>query len=205
MKPQHLLAGRVSAAGLAFVAGFADAFAYLRWHAFAANMTGNTVIFAVSLYRDAGSALVPLMLILVFVAGSILGRAIVTRFAPAIGLFGEAALLIAGAFTRDYLSLDAISMAMAVQNASIARFAGVRANTSFITGDYNRIGQAIADIIRSGSDESRRTISVLFPVVMAYVGGALASALGSSLSVEILVVIPIVLALAFAVQRGALK
>jgi uncharacterized membrane protein YoaK (UPF0700 family) len=203
---QTLLAGRIAAAGLGLVAGFVDAFGYFRWHAFGANMTGNTVIFAISLYKDAASALLPLTLILAFVAGSVLGRAIVDRAVPAAGLVTEAVLLTAAAFTPGNAALALITLAMGVQNASIGKFAGVRANTAFITGDYGNLGQAIGHlIIRGGSDDSLRTLSILSPLIAAYATGALIAAGCSALRSSVLLVVPVVLVLAYAVHRGALK
>ena len=67
-------AGRLAATGLALVAGFVDAYGYLGWHVFGANMTGNTIIFAISLYENAERAYLPLMLIALFLAGAIVGR-----------------------------------------------------------------------------------------------------------------------------------
>ncbi len=202
---QALLAGRAVAAGLGLVAGFVDAFGYLRWHAFGANMTGNTVLFAVSLHGNAMSALMPLSLIVIFVTGSVLGRAVMDRLSPAAGLCGEAVLLIAAAFAPGSAALGLMSGAMGVQNASLSAFAGVSANTAFLTGDYSKFGQALADfIVRGRSEESRRTVSILAPLIAAYAGGALLAAFFSRAFYVELLVVPIVLAIAYATYRGAL-
>jgi uncharacterized membrane protein YoaK (UPF0700 family) len=203
---QVLVAGRIGAAALGFVAGFADAFGYMRWHAFGANMTGNTVMFALDLYRDPKSALLPLGLILLFLAGSVVGRLIVDRFSPPIGLLVEAILIVAAALTRGQDGLNIIGVAMGVQNASIAQFAGVSANTSFLTGDYSKLGQALADLLlRNGREQSRRTISILIPLVLAYASGAVAAAAAHAVPYEVLLVLPIVLALVFASSRGVFR
>jgi uncharacterized membrane protein YoaK (UPF0700 family) len=207
LRPQALTAGRICAAGLGLVAGFADAAGYMRWHAFGANMTGNTIFFAISLYRDAASALGPLSIIVAFIIGTMFARLLVDRYSPAIGLLFEAALLFASAFSSGYVAqLGLIALAMGAQNASIASFAGVRANTAFITGDYSKLGQALADIVGgNGSEQRWRTIAIIAPLIAAYVVGALAAALGSGLSLELLIVVPVVVALAYASHQGAFR
>ena len=200
-----LLTGRIAAGALGLVAGFVDGFGYLRWHAFGANMTGNTVIFAISLHRNPMSAVMPLTLIVVFLAGTFIGRAAADRLTPAAGLSGEAALLAAAAFAPGSAALGLMSLAMGVQNASMSTFAGVRANTGFLTGDYSNLGQAIADCFFRRSDETRRTVSILSPLIAAYAGGALLAAFFSTAIYGELLVVPVVLAIAYATHRGALK
>ncbi len=196
-----LTAGRVAAACLGLVAGFADAYGYFRWHAFGANMTGNTVVFAVSLYRAPMSAILPLTLIVAFLIGSVLGRAIADRTSPAFGLLLEAALLSAAAFGGMY-GLPVIALAMGVQNASITTFGGVAANTSFLTGDYSRFGQALADLINvpAGRERGRERLAVLGPLLFAYAVGALCAAFLGAFVYDILLVVPIVLAIAYAAR-----
>jgi uncharacterized membrane protein YoaK (UPF0700 family) len=201
-----LAAGRIGAASLGFVAGFADAFGYIRWHAFGANMTGNTVMFALDVYRNPKSAVLPLGLILLFLAGSMVGRLIVDRFSPSAALTVEALLIVAAALIPGESALNIIGVAMGVQNASVAQFAGVSANTGFLSGDYSRLGQALADLVlRTERERSRRTISILTPLVLAYMAGAFAGAAAHAVPFEVLLVLPIVLALAFASSRGAFR
>jgi uncharacterized membrane protein YoaK (UPF0700 family) len=197
---QVLIAGRIGAAALGFIAGFADAFGYIRWHAFGANMTGDTVMFALNLYREPKSALLPLGLILLFVAGSIVGRLIVDRSSPRLGLITEAILIVAAALTPGVAGLNIIALAMGIQNATIAHFAGVSANTSFLSGDYSKLGQAVADLVLGNGPraQNRRTISILIPLVLAYAAGALAGAAAHAVPYEVLLVLPIVVALVFA-------
>lgn len=206
LRAQVLVAGRIGAASLGFIAGFADAFGYMRWHAFPANMTGNTVMCAIALYRDPKSALLPFGLIVLFVAGSLVGRLIVDRFSPRLGLITEAILLVAAGLTRGEGGLNIIGLAMGVQNASIAQFAGISANTGFLTGDYSKLGQALADLVfGNGREQNRRTISILIPLVLAYAAGALAAAAAHAVPFEVLLVLPIVIALIFASSRGAFR
>jgi uncharacterized membrane protein YoaK (UPF0700 family) len=191
-------AGRLAAAGLGFAAGFVDAYGYLRWHAFGANMTGNTVIFAVSLFGDPRHAVFCLTLIAAFVAGSFLGRVVADRFSPSLGLLIEALLLVASIFAGAY-GLVVIALALGTQNTSITSFSGVAANTSFVSGDYSKLGETLAELVnsRASREDKWRTVSVLSPLLAAYALGALVAAFCTMLSYEILLVVPIVLAVAY--------
>lgn len=201
-----LRAGLSAAAPLAFVAGFVDAYGYLGWKVFGANMTGNTVIFAIALYADLKEAYLPLTLVALFFIGAILGRAVTERFKSHAALYAEAGLLCAASFAPGYAPLSIISLAMGMQNTALGTFAGVAANTSFLSGDYTRLAQAIANVmIGRGRDRDRRTMSIIWPLVVAYVLGALVSAFGAKIPLRLLFVVPVVLALAIATHRKILN
>lgn len=200
--------GQAFAIGLGFVAGYVDAAGYLRWHAFGANMTGNTVLFAIALFGNPSSALHSLVPIAGFAVGSLLAGALLLYVSPAMLLVLEAALLGAAAFAGDYVSqLSLLSVAMAVQNTSISRFAGVRANTSFITGNYNNLGKALAQILFGHANQTnRRTAAIAATLIVSYALGAFVSAVfAAHASLPLLLVVPIVLALAYEVTRVPIK
>jgi uncharacterized membrane protein YoaK (UPF0700 family) len=198
-------AGRIAGTALALVAGFVDAYGYLGWHLFGANMTGNTVMFAISLHNRSQGAILPLELIALFFAGAIAGRAITECFASHLALYVEAGLLAAAAFAPGYAGLTIISLAMGLQNTALGTFAGVAANTSFLSGDYTKLGQAIADAaVRRGSDRDHTAIAILWPLIAAYVAGALAGAFCNAIPLRLLLVVPIVAALAIATHRKLL-
>lgn len=198
-------AARLAAAGLALVGGFVDAYGYLRFGAFGANMTGNTVIFAISLLRDAERAFMPAMLILLFFAGSVLGRILVDRFNASVALYGEAALLVAAGLAPSYGGLGIISFAMGMQNTSLGTFAGVQANTSFVSGDYSRLAQAVADLALRRTDEARRAISIFLPLIAAYALGALAAVVWDPFPLRLLFTVPVVAAVAYACRSRSLE
>ena len=190
--------------GLAFVGGFADAVAYLHWHTFGANMTGNTVLLGIALYRDPPSALVPVIPIAAFFVGSIIARILLLRFSPAVALLVEAAVLAAADFGDGYAAqLGAIAIAMGIQNLSVSAFSGVRANTSFVTGNYNKLGQALVDLlVPAYREDAVRTLSVLAPLIAGYAAGAVAGAASEThASRPLLMVAPLVLLIAFGVHR----
>lgn len=201
-----LRAGLSAATPLAFVAGFVDAYGYLGWKVFGANMTGNTVIFAIALYADVKRAYLPLTLIALFLVGAILGRAVMERFKSHSALYAEAGLLIAASFAPGYAALPIISLAMGMQNTALGTFAGVAANTSFLSGDYTKLAQAIGNaMIGRGRDRDRRTMSVIWPLVVSYVFGALVSAFAAEIPARLLFVVPVVLGLAVATHRKILN
>lgn len=206
MAADNVHAGRIAATALALVAGFVDAYGFLGWHVFGANMTGNTVIFAISLYQNAERSYLPLMLIVSFFAGAIFGRAIMERFKPHTVLYVEAGLLGAASLAPGYAALPVISLAMGMQNTALSTFAGVAANTSFLSGDYTRLGQAIAEVaLRRASDDDRKTVSIIWPLIVTYACGALISAFCNNIPHRVLFVVPVVIALAFATQRKLLN
>ncbi len=198
----ELRAGRVAAAMLALVAGFVDAYGYLGWHLFGANMTGNTVIFAISLFSSPERARLPLMLVVLFFAGAMLGRLIVERFSSYTGLYAEAALLVIASLAPRQATLPVISLAMGLQNTALSTFAGVAANTSFLSGDYTKLGQVIADIaLHRGTEGDREAVSIIWPLIVAYALGALVSASINAIALRLLLVVPVVAILAFAAHR----
>lgn len=169
-------------------------------------MTGNTVIFAISLYADLKRAYLPLTLIALFFIGAILGRAVTERFKAHTALYAEAGLLCAASFAPGYAPLPIMSLAMGMQNTALGTFAGVAANTSFLSGDYTKLAQAIAHVmIGRGRDRDRRTMSIIWPLVVAYVFGALVSVFGAKIPLRLLFVVPVVLALAIATHRKILN
>lgn len=167
-------AAAICAMGLGFVAGYADATSYLHWHAFGANMTGNTVLFGIGLVarRPAFITLVPIG---AFFCGAMVANALLISATAAAALVVEAGLLVAAAFAEGYVpQLGLLALAMGVQNTAVAQFAGVRANTGFITGDYTRIAAALTRIVLGrASTDDRRTLTVVAPLIVSYAAGAL--------------------------------
>ena len=169
-------------------------------------MTGNTVMFAISLHAGVQRAYLPLTLIVSFLAGAILGRVIMERLESYAALYVEAGLLAAAAFVPGSAALPVISLAMGMQNTALRTFAGVSANTSFLSGDYTQLGRALADIaVGRGSERDRRTISIIWPLIVAYVIGALLSAFCDKIPLRMLLVVPVVAALALATRRKLLN
>jgi hypothetical protein len=111
-------------------------------------MTGNTVLLAIALSGHGEAAVKPLVPIVAFFFGAMIAGALLIYAAPALLLVLEAALLAAAALFRGYApGLGLLALAMGIQNTAISKFGGVRANTSFITGDYVQVAKALAEIV----------------------------------------------------------
>lgn len=193
--------------GLGFVGGYADAAGYLHWSTFGANMTGNTVLFAISLFQRSAGAMKPLVPIVAFFLGAMLAGVLLYYTRPELLLVIEAALLVVAAFSRGYVpQLGFLALAMGIQNNSVSQFGVVRANTSFITGDYSQVARALAQILLGrASPNDRGTVAIVAPLIFSYAFGAFAAAVcGRFTDLSLLFVVPVVLALAYAVRRGAL-
>jgi uncharacterized membrane protein YoaK (UPF0700 family) len=195
----------LTAAALAFVAGFVDGDAYLRWHQFAANMTGNTVLFGIaSVSGDLRHALVALAPIGAFIAGCAIAQALLgsSRVIP---LLVEIVCLCVASFAgwhRWQLALAAL--AMGIQNTTVKTFDTVEANTSFVTGDYGRIAQASVRLLSGrGTRKDRDTLTIMLPLIVCYVlGAACAAALvAAHIPHALLAVVPFLLVVTYSVRR----
>jgi uncharacterized membrane protein YoaK (UPF0700 family) len=190
---------------LALVAGFSDGIAYLRWHEFAANQTGNTVLLGLAAYRhDWPTVLRVLGSIFSLLAGAAVAAALRTRFPPIVPLLLEAALLAIASFVQRHgIQLDIVAFAMGVQNQALTTFAGVKLNTSFITGDYATLGSTLADFAlgRAAAQRGRRT-AILVTLVLAYAAGGIAAAFSNARQPHgLLIIAAVVAALACVVHR----
>lgn len=172
------------AAILAAIAGYMDALAYLTMHAFVANMTGTTVLLGIALAEGqwtqaarAGST------VLCFFGGILAARLMLRLGArPGLPLLAAAALLAAASVLLPHVGLPLLAGAMGLQNAAMTRFGMATINTAFITGDLQRLGQAIVD---PSSSSSRPVILLIILVWSAYVGGAALGAIAPH-SLEVL-------------------
>jgi uncharacterized membrane protein YoaK (UPF0700 family) len=190
---------------LALVAGFSDGTAYLRWHEFAANQTGNTVLLGLAAYhRDWPTALRVLGSIVSLLLGAAVAAGLRTRFPPVVPLLLEAALLAGASFVEGHgIQLDLVAFAMGVQNQALTTFAGLRLNTSFITGNYAQLGSTFADLAfgKPGTQRGRR-VAILVTLVLAYAAGGTAAAFSNArVPHGLLIVAAVVVALACVVHR----
>ncbi|HTW85423.1 MAG TPA: YoaK family protein [Candidatus Sulfotelmatobacter sp.] len=193
------------AAALALVAGFCDGIAYVRWGAFAANQTGNTVLLGIAAYHgDATMIERSLGAIASLAVGATIASLLRTRTSCVVPLSAEAATLAAASFVHGHaVQLDVIAFAMGLQNQAITTFAGVKLNTSFVTGHYTQIGVAIGDmLLGKDRDGAQRRLVILAALVVFYCGGGAAAAWSAArLEHALLLVVPIVLAIAYVARR----
>lgn len=173
---------------LCAVAGSVDASAYLlSGRVFVANMTGNTVLFAISLLqRNPREAALRGGLVAAFLVGVIIARLLarIAGEAPTKAqrisiLCIESVVLLmlawksAGAHT-NLLLLLLLACILGVQNAAFRYIGGFHLNTTFITGDLELLGEAIMN-----PRNSRAEVSVFVLSWVGYAGGASLGALGA--------------------------
>jgi uncharacterized membrane protein YoaK (UPF0700 family) len=142
--------GFACAAALSFTAGFADAAGYLLADVFAANMTGNTVLVAISAARGEWlHAFMQITTVCSFFAGAIAGRTLwrLVRGRASLVFLAEAALLLAAAFSPHDKStgLALVAAAMGMQAIAIPTFAGTAVSTVVVTNTIARFATIVAD------------------------------------------------------------
>lgn len=172
---------------LCAVAGSVDAAAYLlSGRVFVANMTGNTVLLAISLLqRNPREAALRGGLVAAFLAGVIIARLLAriageapTKAQRIAVLFIESIVLLmlawknAGANTYLLLLLACI---LGIQNGAFRHIGGFHLNTTFITGDLELLGEAIMN-----PRNSRAEVSAF---VLSWVGYACGALLGALVAV----------------------
>ena len=140
---------------LTALAGFVDAVGFIRLGGlYTSLMSGNTTQLAVSLgHGDPLGAVLPALLIGVFLVGAISGGAISALcpprwITPAVLGFEAVALTAALAMAVEHAHVGVASLflalAMGTQNAVLAHVQGFRAGTTFITGALFAFGQKAA-------------------------------------------------------------
>ena len=171
------------AISLAVIAGYVDALAYVGIGAFVANMTGNTVLLGIhgayrqwlGLVRSGGA-------VLCFVAGVISSRLMLRGGASQIvALACAACLLLMGALITGWKQLFVLAAAMGLQDAAVTQFGGTSINTTFITGDLVKLGDALVSL--GTRSEAAQTARRLGGVWLGYVGGATCGALSAKVPI----------------------
>jgi uncharacterized membrane protein YoaK (UPF0700 family) len=193
-----------SAILLCGAAGLVDAVGFMRHGAFAANMTGNTVLMAIALAeRDLARGLECALTLAWFFAGVLLGRFAwrLARHRPAWPLALEAGILVVCAVVtaERALALGGMALAMGVQAAALTRFAGMSVSTVVVTSTMVRLAEANLDLLlrlfgRAASPD-RAPLLIFAASWLAYAAGAaLAVFLGFSTAVPIFAAAGLVIA-----------
>jgi len=189
--PERPTASAIPLTGfLCAAAGAVDAIAYILFgNIFIANMTGNTVLFAVSMAkRDWSEAELRIGIVFAFLAGIMLARALLEewmhgrkRRTRLLALGVEFTLLstltwVSHAHARSLL-LVLLAVAMGAQNDAFRNIDGVKLNTAFITGDLEELGAALVTSEASGKrSQARRRVPVFLTTWSTYAMGALLGA-----------------------------
>lgn len=169
---------------LAMIAGYADTVGYLRYHAFAGLMTGNTILLGTELAGSKWEAATHHALIIaLFLVGVMLAQALL-RLGIAVWLalcLAAALLAISGLLAPLPASLI-LALAMGCQNSAANRFNGVALNTVFITGNIQKVGEGLMSWIwRDPAHKAAGGYAIYGYVWVAYLGGAVIGALAERL------------------------
>jgi uncharacterized membrane protein YoaK (UPF0700 family) len=172
-------------------AGAVDLIAYLQFdRVFVANMTGNTVLLA----SDVVSGQFPkavhhLLPIVTFLAGVVVARvALIANDHPDWPKIGICLILISALWTilavmipnLGAILIPVLALCMGAQNATLTRVDKVPVNTAFITGDLEKLGEAIASLFRKPGDRDEQLkLRTVGWVWIAYAVGAAGAALAA--------------------------
>jgi uncharacterized membrane protein YoaK (UPF0700 family) len=197
------------ATALCLVAGYIDALGYIDYGSvFAANMTGNTVLLAISAAKgDTPKAITYVLTIAAFLGGALISE-ILTRLLRrgSIALLLSAIPLIAlyatSAGGREALAL--LAFGMGLQGAAMMRFDGANLQTVVITGTLLKLTEALVNrFIPPEGGATEGLLSLFFMAWIAYGIGALLSYgavthLGPEMILlPILVLVPVAMSLGF--------
>ena len=192
IKPTHAeRIGIAVAVLLSASAGAVDIIAFLKFdHVFVANMTGNTVLFASDLvaaqFPQAVNHLLPIVM---FLLGVVTARIAVIRFdEPSWPKVGVCLILISGLWAMaavlipdlGSILIPVLAFTMGAQNATLPRVEKVPVNTAFITGNLEKLGEAVASLLQRPVDRDQRLkIWVVGSIWIAYALGAAGGALAA--------------------------
>jgi uncharacterized membrane protein YoaK (UPF0700 family) len=191
---QGLLPPALQAGVLVMIAGYADAIGFLQHRAFAGQMTGNTILLAISMaeagWSQAGFYVAVIVSFLVGVAIS--GSLVRLGYAQALALSLSAASLAICAFVTARWGALLLAFAMGAQNAAATHFGAATLNTVFITGDLQKLFEKVLAWLwqRSATkDESSSAgFATLALVWVEYFAGALIGAVAhATLSYPLLI------------------
>jgi uncharacterized membrane protein YoaK (UPF0700 family) len=194
------------AVGLAALAGWVDAVAYVRLaRTYVSFMSGNSTTLAASLsVAHAPKAPLVICVLAAFVGGVILGECIAIaagRRGHAAALLAESLFLFAGmgaAIPAASLFAPAILLAIAlgIQNTSIQKAAGMHVALTYVTGTLVRFGRAIAHAL-AGQAPWHAALPYLL-LWLGMIGGAAGGAALARISATLAIAAAAVAALLFA-------
>jgi uncharacterized membrane protein YoaK (UPF0700 family) len=176
---------------LVMIAGYADAIGFLQFRAFAGQVTGNTILLAISIVEASwAQAAFYVAVITSFLIGVVVSGGLVRLgHAPAVALSLSAAALGVCAFVTVHWGALLLAFAMGAQNAAATRFGDATLNTVFITGDLQKLFEAVlAWLFQSKPAPPPPGLAILAPVWLEYLAGALIGALAhATLSYPLLI------------------
>lgn len=142
------------AAGLALIAGYIDAYAFLHYKTYVSFMSGNTTqLGSLSGEGEFFEAIPALLAIIFFVIGVFSGTLLAHYYEHRFHrlLFGIIAILLAAVISitmlsslSSLLSIAILSLGMGLMNTAITNVGAQSVNTAFVTGTLNRMAKHFA-------------------------------------------------------------
>ena len=168
------------ASWLALIAGLSDGLGWLQTGLFAAQMTGNTALLGVALAeRHWHSAGEKATAILCFFLGTLISRLLLRpklgpRRGKVLAVMAATAAVVVAAFLPKPVNVLVLGAALGAQNAAFSTFGGQNINTSFISGDLQKLAQAMTKRLtgRRLVDGERIVLGAVPSLWLAYVAGA---------------------------------
>lgn len=191
---------------LATVAGYADGVGFLKSGAFAGLMTGNTVLLGIALVQGHfAQAAHSAAIIGAFLGGVAIAAALLRHGAKLpLLLLIEALLLVAAALTPYPFTAPTLAVGMGFQNAAATRFAGAVLNTVFLTGDLQKLVQALLPASPHQVGIGRRTsVWLIGSLWLSYLAGCGLGAAAFGWTDRPLLLAPLALPLVLLPVRGA--
>ena len=194
-------AGTRTAGFLAIVAGYVNAVAYQSLNVFVAPMTGTVVQAGFELSKLNWAAAGRTLLVVAAFTGGVAAARVMRRGGRGPGLpWIVSALLLGMSAVRPLeglLSLVPIAAALGCLNGSETRFGPVVMNTTFLTGNLNRLGEAIGDRAMLHRPAQFACIAV---IIGSYLAGATAGAVATRMWAAPLILPAVLLASAGATR-----
>jgi len=160
---------------LAIVAGYADAVGFLTFGTFAGAMTGNTVLLGIALASAKFADVMQNALIIAAFLAGVAASALLRRRIPLAAILGlEAITLVVAALVTPAFAAPVLAFAMGLQNAAMTHFAGTSVNTVFLTGNLQKLVQAM---LGPASSDGATAVSMIVWMWVCYLGGVVLGAL----------------------------
>lgn len=174
----------IQAVLLALIAGYADTVGYLRYHAFAGLMTGNTILLGNEIAGGKSvEAMHHALIIAMFILGVMLAQILLRlRIEVWLALCLAAAILVVCGLVGPLAGSLLLALAMGLQNSAANRFNGVALNTVFITGNIQKLGEGIlAWLWRDPAHKTSGGYAIYGYIWLAYLVGAALGAVAERL------------------------
>lgn len=168
------------ASWLTLVAGLSDGLGWLQTGLFAAQMTGNTALLGIDLasghWRGAAEKAAAIFCFLAggLAVGLLSGAERHRRRNRVTATLAASLVILLAAFLPRPVNVLILSAALGAQNAAFSRIGGQGFNTSFISGDLQKLAKAVAGrIVGRDTSQDERTVLVAIPSLwLGYVAGA---------------------------------